>query len=69
MKTLEKWLEQSPLPVVARIVDSVDDARMIARTAAVYSKGTLLVIPIETLEQLIKSIQSHRFIENDNCTS
>ena len=57
MKTLEKWLGESPLPVVARIVDSADDARMIAISAAVYSKGTLLVIPIETLEQLINSIR------------
>lgn len=57
MKTVEKWLEQSPLPVVARIVDSVDDARMIAISGAVYSKGTLLVIHIETLEQLVNSIR------------
>ena len=57
MKTIEEWLEESPLPVVARIVGSVDDARMIAISAAVYNKETLIVIPIETLEQLIKSIR------------
>ena len=57
MKTIGQWLEQSPLPVVARIVDNADDVRMIALSAAVYSKGTLLVIPIETLEQLINSIR------------
>ena len=58
MKTIDKWLEESPLPVVARIVDSADDVRMIAISAAVYNKGTLLVIPIETLEQLINSIRN-----------
>ena len=57
MKTIEEWLEESPLPVVARIVDRVEDVRMIAISAAVYSKGTLLVIPIETLQQLINSIR------------
>jgi hypothetical protein len=57
MKTVEQWLEESPLPIVGRIVTSVDDVRMIALSAAIYNKDTLLVIPIKTLEQLINSIR------------
>lgn len=57
MKTIEEWLEESPAPVVGRIITSPDDARMIAISAAAYNKETLLVIPIETLEQLINSIR------------
>lgn len=57
MKTTEQWLEQSPAPVVGRIVTSVDDLRMIAFSAAIYQKGTLVVVPIDSLNQLIKSIQ------------
>ena len=57
MKTIEEWLEESPAPVVGRIVTSVDDLRMIALSAAIYQKGTLVVVPIDLLDQLIKSIQ------------
>ena len=57
MKTLEQWLQDSPLPVVGRIVDSVDDARWIALSAEIYEKETLIIIPIKTLEQLINSIR------------
>jgi hypothetical protein len=57
MKTLEEWLEQSPLPVVGRVVDSVDDIRMLALSAAIYDENTLVLIPIKTLEQLINSIR------------
>lgn len=57
MKTTEQWLEQSPAPVVGRIVTSVDDLRMIALSAAIYQKATLVVVPIKTLEQLINSIR------------
>ena len=34
MKTIEEWLEESPAPVVGRIITSPDDARMIAISAA-----------------------------------
>ena len=57
MRTTEQWFKQSPAPVVGRIVTSVDDLRMIARSAAIYQKGTLVVMPIDSLDQLIKSIQ------------
>ena len=57
MKTVEQWLTESPFPVVGRIITSHDDARMIAISAAAYNKETLLVIPIETLQQLINSIR------------
>ena len=56
-KKLEQWLERSPLPVVARVMDNIDDLRMIALSAAIHQKGTLVVIPIDLLDQLIKSIQ------------
>lgn len=56
MVTMQEWLENSPLPIVCRIINNADDLRAIVRSAAIYDKQTLLIIPIETLEQLIKSI-------------
>ena len=56
-KKLEQWLERSPLPVVARVMDNVEDLRMIATSVTIYQKGTLVVVPIDLLDQLIKSIQ------------
>lgn len=57
MKNTEQWLDKCPLPVIGRIVTSADDARMIAISAAIYDKETLVVLPIKTLEQLINSIR------------
>ena len=56
-KKLEQWLQRSPLPVVARVMDNVEDLRMLALSATLYQKGTLVVVPIALLDQLIKSIQ------------
>lgn len=50
---VSKWLSKSPRPCIARIVDEYEDALNLAITACVYEPGTLVVIPVHLLGDVV----------------
>ena len=53
-KEIREWLESCPSPVIARVVEDVEDIRHIGITSFIYEGGALVVIPVETLRELLE---------------
>ena len=53
-KLIHEWLATCPLPVVGRIIDDTQDLISLGISTPLYEEQTLVVIPLETLYQLVR---------------
>lgn len=60
-KEIREWLDSCPSPVIARVVEDIEDIRHIGMTSFVYEEGTLIVIPVETVGELMGELKERAY--------